>query len=443
MEQAQTAGSAAERRMTAWQIALVALCCFCNLADGFDVTSLALVAPVLSKDWGVDPAVLGAIFTAASVGLALGAFAIAPLADRFGRRPVMLAAIGSLAVTLSLTGAATSITQLLVLRFATGLALGTLVVCLNTTVAEFATPKARNVSMALLHIGFSLGTATAGAVAAAVLGGMGWRAVFYAAASLNALTFVAALFMLGESPQFLAKRRRPGDLEAYNRLQRLTGLPEVSALPGASGAAGERPRFALRDLLEPAMRTETLLVWVTAFTYAIVGYFLMSWKPTILANAGLTPSLAAASVTIGSAFSAAGHLIMGVLARRFGEGRLTAVFFLLAAVSLFAFGTVPADAFTLILVAGITNFFVVGAYTGLFLIAVEMYPPERQNTGLGFIVGFVRVGAAVGPILGGFLLSAGLGRMDTYFVFTAIAAVPAITMYLAARLTARRLAHSA
>ncbi len=212
----------------------------------------------------------------------------------------------------------------------------------------------------------------------------------------------------------------------------------VKLFTGVPSADGDRTRFALRDLLEPAMRTETLLVWVTAFAYAIVGYFLMSWKPTILANAGLSPSMAAASVTIGSAFGIAGHLSMGLFARRTGEGRLTAVYFLLATISLFAFGTAPGNPIALILLAGVTNFFVVGAYTGLFLVAVEMYPPERQNTGLGFIVGFVRVGAAVGPILGGFLLSAGLSRMDTYFVFTAIAAVPAVTMYLAARLTARR-----
>ncbi|MBT2187315.1 MFS transporter [Sphingobium nicotianae] len=423
--------------MSPYQYALVALCCICNLADGFDVSSLSLIAPVLSEDWGIDPAVLGVIFTATSVGLALGAFFIAPLADRFGRRRVMLCAIGSLAVTMMLSGAATNISQLLILRTVTGLALGTLVVCLNTTVAEFATPAARNVSMAVVHVGFSLGMATASAVTILVLDWQGWRGVFVAAGLLNGVTFLISLLLLGESPQFLIKRRGPADLAQYNRLQRRMGLPDVAALPQpVVHETVARPGF--RSMLEPAMRSETLLAWTTALTYSIVGYFLMSWKPTILHNAGLSPKLAAASVMISSAFGIAGHLGMGLFAKRFGERRLTALFFLLAAVCLIIFGIQPPDPVPLLLMAGLTNFFVVGAYTGLFLVAVVMYPPASANTGLGFIVGFVRVGAAVGPMLGGFLLSAGFGRMDTYVVFSAIAIVPALTMFLAARLAARR-----
>lgn len=427
-------------RMSHWQYAIVALCCLCNLADGFDVASLALVAPVLSKDWEISPETLGVIFTAASVGLALGAFLIAPLADRFGRRPLMLTAIGSLAVTLALTGAATGIVQMLVLRFLTGLALGTLVVCLNTTVAEFSTVRARNVSLALLHIGFSLGMATAGAAAATFLGSGDWRGVFYAAASLNVLTFVLALFLLGESPMFLLKRRAAGDLERYNRLERLMARGAVSELPALPGTQAGGPAWGMRNMLAPALRSETVLVWVTALTYAVVGYFLMSWKPTVLANAGLSPSLAALSVTIGSAFGVLGHLSIGIFARRFGEGQLTAVYFLCAVVTLLGFGLMPAQPVPLILMAGLTNFFVVGAYTGLFLVAVVIYPPESRNTGLGFMVGFVRVGAAIGPIIGGVLLGAGLTRMDTYFVFSAIAVIPAVTMYLATRLASRRIA---
>jgi len=422
--------------MSPYQYAVVALCCLCNLADGFDVASLALVAPVLSKDWGIDPAVLGVIFTASSVGLAVGAFTIAPLADRFGRRPLMLGAIATLAVTMILSGLATSVTQLLVLRLIAGLGLGTLVVCLNTTVAEFSSDEKRNVSMAFLHVGFSLGSMSASAFTVVALTYLSWHSVFFAAGALNALTFVLSLFLLGESPRFLAKRRAPGDLERYNRLLGRMGVAPVDALPQQDAAAQGRGGF--RAILDPVKRSETLLVWLTAFAYSIVGYFLMNWKPTIMANAGMSAQMAAASVLVSGVFGILGHLAMGVFARRAGERRLTAVFFLCAAVTLVIFGVMPAMPIPLILVASFTNFFVVGAYTGLFLVAVVMYPPATQNTGLGFIVGFVRVGAAIGPMIGGFLLSAGLGRMDVYAVFSAIALVPAVTMFLAMRIAARR-----
>jgi len=423
--------------MSPYQYMIVALCCLCNIADGFDVASLALAAPVLTREWGIDPALLGTVFGVSSVGLSVGAFVIAPLADRFGRRPVMLGAIGSLAITLLLTSIATRVSELLALRFVTGLGLGTLVVCLNTTVAEFTTEKARNVSLAVLHLGFTLGTMTASAIAVLALEFAGWRAIFLAAGSLNAITFLASLFLLGESPEFLVKRRGPRDLAHFNRLRRRMGLAPLSELP-AGPEERKKGSGAVRALLGPGLRHPTLLIWAASLTYAIVGYFLLNWKPTILANAGLSPTLAAASGMITGACGALGHLSMGLLARRVGEGRLTAIYFALACVTLVIFGVQPPDPVPLLAMAGVTTLFVVGAYTGLFLVAVKMYPAEIHNTGVGFVVGFGRLGAIIGPMIGGFLLSAGLDRMDTYFVFSVIAVIPAVTMHLANRLAARR-----
>ncbi|HEX7851607.1 MAG TPA: hypothetical protein VF485_17885, partial [Sphingomonas sp.] len=181
----------------------------------------------------------------------------------------------------------------------------------------------------------------------------------------------------------------------------------------------------------------TILIWIASLTYALVGYFLLNWKPTVLANAGLSPSLAAASGIITGACGAVGHLAMGLLGRRVGEGRLTAFFFSMAAVTLVIFGIMPAAPIPLLAMAGLTTFFVVGAYTGLFLVTAVMYPTAIQNTALGFVVGFGRIGAIIGPMIGGFLFSAGLTRMDTYIVFSIIAVIPAVTMYLVNRLAAR------
>jgi len=423
--------------MSPYQYLVVALCCLCNIADGFDVASLALAAPVLTKEWNIDPAVLGTVFGVSSVGLSIGAFIIAPLADKFGRRPVMLAAIGSLAIALLLTSVATNVPQLLVLRLITGAGLGTLVVCLNTTVAEFTTDEARNVSLAVLHLGFTLGTMTASAIAVLALQFSGWRAIFLAASILNAVTFIASLFLLGESPEFLVKRRAPRDLGRLNRLRARMRMASLAELPERASDQ-EKGRGGVRALLGPDLRQATLLVWAASLTYAIVGYFLLNWKPTILANAGLSPTLAAASGMITGACGALGHLSMGLLAKRVGEGRLTAIYFALAAVTLVIFGVQPPDPIPLLAMAGVTTLFVVGAYTGLFLVAVKMYPAAIHNTGVGFVVGFGRLGAIIGPMIGGFLLSAGLNRMDTYFVFSAIAVIPAVTMHLANRLAARR-----
>ena len=432
----QGGAAAAPPSMSVYQYLVVGLCCAANIADGFDVVSLSVAAPVLSKQWHIDPAVLGMLFSAVAVGLVIGAFVVAPFADRIGRRPVMIGALGTLAVTLLLTSAAGDIWHLLALRFVTGIGLGTLVVCLNTTAAEYSSLKFRNMAMATVHIGFTLGMMLGSGIAAAVLVSGSWRNIFLAAGLLNLLTFTLALFILGESRDFLLRRQGPKDLATLNRLNRRMKLPELAAMPPRPDAA-ETSASAMRFMLAGPMRSPTVLIWIASLTYALVGYFLLNWKPTILANAGLTPSLAAASGIITGACGAIGHLVMGLLARRVGEGRLTALFFACAAVTLVIFGIQPPDPIPLLAMAGLTTFFVVGAYTGLFLVTVAMYPPAIQNTALGFVVGFGRVGAIIGPMIGGFLFSAGLTRMDTYFVFSVIAVIPAVTMHLANRLAAR------
>lgn len=427
---------AAPPSMTRYQYLVVALCCAANIADGFDVVSLSVAAPVLSKQWHIDPAVLGTLFSAVAVGLVIGAFLVAPFADKVGRRPVMLGALGSLAASLLLTSAAADIWHLLALRFVTGIGLGTLVVCLNTTAAEYSSVKFRNMAMATVHIGFTLGMMLGSGIAAAVLDTGNWRTIFLAAGLLNAVTFTLAVFILGESRDFLLRRQGPKDVAALNRLHRRMKLPELTAMPPRPAAA-ETSANAIRTMLAGPMRNPTILIWIASLTYALVGYFLLNWKPTVLANAGLSPSLAAASGIITGACGAVGHLAMGLLGRRVGEGRLTAFFFSMAAVTLVIFGIMPAAPIPLLAMAGLTTFFVVGAYTGLFLVTAVMYPTAIQNTALGFVVGFGRIGAIIGPMIGGFLFSAGLTRMDTYIVFSIIAVIPAVTMYLANRLAAR------
>jgi len=416
--------------LNAYQMAVIAVCCLCNAADGFDVAALSVVAPVLSKEWGINPAILGLVFTSASMGLALGAFVIGPLTEKIGRRPIMLIAIGSLALNLFATALCESVEIMAVLRFFTGLALGALVVCLNAHVAEFVGEKSRNMALAILHVGFTGGLMAASSVAALVLDTLGWRAVFSAAAALNALTFLFSLAFIDESPAFLAMRRHRRDLSRYNAVMRRMSQPEVADLPHLT-QGGEGRRLRWTALLAPPFRTQTILLWVAALTYSIVGYFQMQWKPTIIANAGISPSVAAASGLVAGLFGSVGHLAMGAFARRFGERRLTGIFFSLTAGALILFAIQPPQLVPLMTTAGLISFFLVGAYTGLFLVAVITYPTDLKTTGLGSMVGFTRVGSAIGPLMGGLLLSLGFTRMNVYFIFSVIAVIPAIAIFMA------------
>jgi len=413
------------------QFLLVALCCLINTTDGYDMLSLALAAPQLRKEWGIAPQLLGIALSATSVGIVLGSFLVARLSDRFGRRPVMLAALFIVTVVHGCSAMATSIWQIGVLRLGLGVALGTLVVSLNVLVAEFSNDRWRNVLLAFGHAGFSLGMAVSGAIAAWVLEPYGWRYIFVGGAALNlALLLLATIFLL-ESPEYLTLRQPRNALARINVILTLLRHSTLESLPPLPG--GKPPKTRAAALLTPQLRQASILIWIASLTFAVVGYFLMSWNPQILVTAGMTPTQASYVVIINAAFGTLGHLSLAYLSKWIEETRLTAIYFALMAVMLVAFGTVPASLPVLLGASGILTLFTVGSYTGLFLVAVKFYSTETRNVAVGFVVGWQRVGSIIGPVLGGLLIGANLDRLMTLAVFAAIAVVPVMSMSWAAR----------
>lgn len=412
------------------QYILAVLCCLINMADGYDVLSLAFAAPQLTKEWGVAPQMLGIAFSCTSVGLVLGAFVVAPVADRIGRRSVVLAALVLITLAHWCLAIANSIWMVAGLRLMMGIGLGTLVVSLNVLVAEFSNDRLRNVLLAILHTGFSLGMAVSGATAALLLEPFGWRYIFVGGGVLNVVVLVFAVVFLLESPEYLTTRQPRNALQRVNAILEKLKRPPLTELPPLQ--TGKRTRITVAALLAPDVRRTTILIWIASLAYAVVGYFLMNWKPQILVNAGLTPTQASYVGIVNGAFGIVGHLSMGLLSRWIEETRLTAIYFGLLVVTLVVFGTVPASPVLLLGTSGVLGLFTVGAYTGLFLVAIKFYSAEMRNTGVGFVIGWGRVGAIIGPMLGGVLIGASFDRSMTFAVFASIAVIPVMTMFLAA-----------
>jgi MFS family permease len=209
------------------------------------------------------------------------------------------------------------------LRLAMGVGLGTLVVSLNVLVAEFTNDRWRNVLLAILHLGFSLGTAISGAVAALMLQPYGWRAIFVGGGILNFAVLLIAIVFLLESPEYLTSRQPRNALARVNAILARLKRPLLEALPPMQ--SGGRARVSIAELLTPDMRQSTVLLWIASLTFAIVGYFLMNWKPQILVNAGMTPTQASYVGIVNGAFGALGHLSIPILSKRIEETRLTGI----------------------------------------------------------------------------------------------------------------------
>ena len=414
-----------DRPMRTMQVVIVLVCCLTNVADGVDIASLAFAAPVLARDWGLRPGLMATLFGATATGLAIGAFLLAPLADRFGRRTLMLLSTGIIAAAMLLTALTTSVAQMAALRFTTGACLGTLAVCLNITVSEFSNARWRNMAVAVLHTGFSIGTMVGGTFAALLLAPYGWRSMFVATGLLNVVTFLLVLLLVPETPSYLVARGGSAALARVNRVLARIGQSPVATLPPVAVATAKAKMAAL---LGDAHRRATLLLWVAQFAFAVISYLLLNWKPTVLVNAGLTPTQAGLSGLASGFAGILGHIVVGYVSRDGREVRSTLAFFVLLCISLMLFGLLPATPGALILSAGFTSFCNVGAFTGLLLIGINHYPAPVRTASVAMLVGIARLGAITGPLFGGLLLELGFARAGMFLLLAAVSIVPLLAL---------------
>ncbi|HWL47042.1 MAG TPA: MFS transporter [Sphingomonadaceae bacterium] len=419
----------ADAPLSLFQIAVVTLCVLINICDGLDTTATAYAAPALIEDWALAPRTMGLILSAGAAGLMLGALLIAPLADRFGRRPIVLWATTASALAMLAIAASTSWEALLILRFLSGLAIGALVPSLSVIVIEFSNETRGNLFLAFVHIGFAIGAILGAAVGAGLIESYGWRGIYLTAGLITTAIAVAAFVLLPESLHFLLTRQPPNALSRANTILRRLRQPPLAALPPRPEAPSRSP-LAIGAILSAPMRAATLFLWLASFMRYFVSYFLTSWKPQVLVLAGFTGQ-AAIAVGMATSFAAIlGVLTIGILATRLGAQRATAGTFLLCALALigFAWVTTPVP---LILFAMLSMFAIEAAFTGVLISSNRLYPARARSTGVGFTVGVGRLGAIAGPYAGGVLIGLGFDKAAYYPLYAVAAVIGAAAILLA------------
>lgn len=362
---------------------VLALCSAVNMLDGFDLQAIAYVAPVLREAWSLDARALGLAFSSGLAGMAAGSVLLGPASDRFGRRRMILACVLLIGAATALTALARNLPELLALRTLTGFGIGGVLPSLNTLVAEYAPARHRNLMVAGMHLGYPLGATAGGFLAATMLPNGSWGGVFLAG-GLATLALLPLLYF---------------------------ALPESPAFRTAAAAARQPPLDALRRAV-PVRHTAAL--WAAFGTGYLALYFLMSWTPTLLVDAGLalrSSIYAGVGLNVGGG---AGMLVLGAWSARRSLRGLIVVFFLLAGAGAVLMGQLVGVLPALIAVVVAVGFFGIGALIGLYSAAARLYPAEARASGVGLAIGVGRLGAIVGPGAGGLLL--GLGwPMGLYF----------------------------
>ena len=404
-----------EYRWTPLQYLVICLCFFLNMLDGMDVLAISLAAPVLAKEWGIDPQTLGAVFSAALVGMMLGAILLAPKADVWGRRKLVILCMTVIAIGMLGTPLAKTVPQLIALRFVTGLGVGGMVASMATMSAEFSPKRTRNLAVTFVQAGYPVGAAVLGLIGAKLIPTFGWNSVFILAGLLTTLSIPIIAIFLPESPEFLLQKQPKGALEKLNQLLRKMGRPRITELPSIAESE-QVNRTGIAALFSKEYRATTMLLWIGFCMAFGTLYFLLSWIPQLTANTGLTLEFAIYSGAVLNVGAFFGMVTLGFLADRIGLKRVIVAWLILAALVMVLFGNFQTSV-SILLALCFIGFFMEGGFIGIYAAAVQGYPTLIRNTGVGWAIGAGRTGAILSPYLAGVMVAGGMSMVDSFRVF--------------------------
>ena len=404
------------------QVLAVALCVALNALDGFDVLSISFASPGIAAEWGIDRAVLGIVLSMELIGMAVGSVFIGALADRVGRRPVALGCLVVMATGMALASTAGNVQTLSAYRLLTGLGIGGMLAATNAMTAEFSNARRRNLAVALMAAGYPVGAIVGGAIASRLLVGGSWRSVFVFGAVSTALFLPLVWFLVPETVAWIVQRRAAGALERVNAVLARLGHATVSALPAPST---DVPRARLAQLFAPGLARTTVLLTVGYFAHIVTFYFILKWIPKIVVDMGFAPSTAGGVLVWANVGGFTGALIFSLLTQRAGLRRLLIGALVLSAVMVAVFGRGQADLRQLALVAAIAGMCTNAAVVGFYAMLAQSFPTAVRAGGTGFVIGVGRGGAALGPILAGFLFKNG-ATLQTVAITMALGSVVAV-----------------
>ncbi|TCO80931.1 AAHS family 4-hydroxybenzoate transporter-like MFS transporter [Plasticicumulans lactativorans] len=383
--------------------------CFLVVAlDGLDTAAIGFIAPALVQEWGIPRESLGPVLSAALVGLALGALIAGPLADRFGRKAVIVWSVvffglGSLASAL-----AGSVGELTLLRLLTGIGCGAAMPNATTLMSEYAPAKHRSVLVTTMFCGFTLGSAAGGFLAAKLIPLFGWHSVLLLGGVLPLVFALALLRWLPESARFLVLRQRPA-AEVAAILRRIEpALPETTefVIHDQLRHAGKTDS-SIATVLSPELRFGTAMLWLAYFMGLAVFYLLTGWLPTLVKSVGFPFDQAAMVGAMLPVGGTVGAILCGWLMDRLKPQCVIALAYAAGAGLIYVLSRHYTDLTTLLWLVFGTGVCVSGAQTSLSALAAGFYPTQGRATGVAWMLGFGRFGAIFGTLLGGVMLGAG------------------------------------
>ena len=404
------------------QLLVVFLCLTFNMLDGFDITAMAVTANAIGQDMQLAEDKLGLVFSFSLAGMMLGAMFLGSVSDVFGRRTMVIATLLIIGGSVLLTAYVANLWQLIGLRFISGLGAGAMLASQATLASEYSPEKYRALAVTVVTSGYPLGAMMTGLVAGFIVPDYGWQGMFILGGVVTLAMCVIAFLFLPESLQFLCEKRPAGALQRFNKILKKFDVAAVDALPAKKAAASvvedsESVLAKMLKLVTPEHRASTLLLWSAFFMCFLTLYFLMSWTPKLMVNAGFSEQTGHYAFSLLNFGGVLGIFMLGLLTTRWMLSSLIAVFLVGTALCMWAFAALPVNETLILLLIFVIGLLMNGGFCGLYAAAAKLYPTEIRSTGVGWGIGIGRFGAVVAPVVAGFMIAAGMSMSVNFIIF--------------------------
>jgi AAHS family 4-hydroxybenzoate transporter-like MFS transporter len=430
MESPQTVNIATlvdHSRLGAFQWTIFVLCGLCLIMDGFDVQAMGYVAPAVIREFKIPGPQMGLVFSAALLGVLLGSFLFSMLSDRIGRRPVLIIAALYFAVFTLWTATASSANQLLAIRFIAGFGLGGIMPNAMALAGEYSPARIRVMVLMLVANFFTVGAAIGGFIAAGLIPRFGWRSVFIFGGIVPLIIALLMIFLLPESLQFMVLRGKSNDKVVYwlKRIHAPIPSGDVVFVVNEENRKG----VPVVNLFREGRGLGTAMLWIINFMNLLNLYFLGSWLPTVVRDAGYTTAIAVLVGTAVQVGGSIGTIPNGWMINRFGFRKVLTIVFGVATISIAMIGQPSLPLSMLFFAAFVAGWCVPGGQPGVNSLAAMYYPTYLRSTGIGASLGFGRIGAIVGPLAAGALLGNGWAHRELFYAAAIPALISAVATY--------------
>lgn len=427
-----------QQKFGSFHLTVVSVSFLLMLVDGYDNISIAYIAPLLIREWGVDKSALGPLFGAGLLGGLFGPPLFGYLGDRYGRKFAVILGAGFFGLFTLAQVWANSLGSMMALRFIAGIGIGgvlPITIALNT---EFAPRRIRGSMTMLSFVGVALGGALGGVVSSLFMGTYGWQVIFWTGGIAPFLVGILALFVFPESLKFLSLKpaRRAELIQVLARLAPGTRVPE-----GAQFVLSDetnRAKFAFKDLLGGRLAWITPLFWIANVISLMVFFFVNQWTPVLLASSGFPVERAALSTTLFMLGGFAGVLAIMRPVDKFGLIPVPILFTIsIPAVGLIGVAGLPE--FTVLALVGLAGFCLIALQFGIIATESQVYPTYIRSWGVGSCFAFGRVGSVIGPLVGGAMLARDMPMQNIFHVASALLVIGLIATVKLTPLYRRRI----